>query len=156
MPDTPRTGSVLDDDTGFHLAVASARMAQLTNQALKRHDLRVRHYVVLALTSEHDDLTQVDLAREVALAPSQVVGLVDELERRGLVRRQVSSDDRRRRLVTATTEGRALVARARRAVAAARDEGLAALDAGQRAALLASLRAVTGRTGTSEQNGASA
>ena len=150
MPDTPRTSSLLDDDTGFHLALASARMAQLTNQALKRHDLRVRHYVVLALTSEHDDLTQVDLA------VSQVVALVDELERRGLVRRQVSADDRRRRLVTTTAEGRALAARARRDVAAARDEALEALDERQRAALLASLRAVTGRAGTSDEKGASA
>jgi DNA-binding MarR family transcriptional regulator len=153
MTEPLRTAAPLDDDTGFHLAVASARVAHLTNTALKPHDLRVRHYVVLALTSEHDNLTQVDLAREVALAASQVVGLVDELEGRGLVQRQVSSDDRRRRLVTATADGKALVARARRDVAAARDEAFGALDATQRAALLASLKAVNGRTGSGAQPG---
>jgi DNA-binding MarR family transcriptional regulator len=154
MPENTRTASLLDDDTGFHLAIASARLAQRTNQALKRHDLRVRHYVVLALTSEYDDLTQVDLAREVALAASQVVALVDELEGRGLVRRQVASDDRRRRLVTATEEGRALAARAREDVAAVRDDELAALDGQQRAALLTSLRMLNARAGG--ESGASA
>lgn len=137
---TTRATSLLDDDTGFHLAVASARLTQATNRALKALDLRARHYAALVLASERDDLTQVDLAREIALAASQVVPLVDELERRGLVQRRVADDDRRRRLVTVTDDGRQLLERARREVAAARDAALSALDAQQRDALLGSLK----------------
>lgn len=156
MPETLRGAALLDDDTGFHLAVASARLTHLTNEALKVHDLRVRHYVALVLTSEHDDLTQVDLAREVALAASQVVALVDELEGRGLVQRRVSIDDRRRRLVTATEDGKLLAAQARAEVEAARLRALEALDETQRKSLLAILRALNGRAGIVELNGESA
>jgi DNA-binding MarR family transcriptional regulator len=153
MPDTLRGAALLDDDTGFHLAVASARIATLTNEALSRHALRVRHYVVLALTSEHDDLTQIEIAREAALAASQVVALIDELERRGLVQRDVAKEDRRRRIVTATAAGRELTLRAEKDVAAARDAALVLLDDDQRDALLSCLRALNGRLRTDAQKG---
>lgn len=143
--------ALLEPDTGFHLAVISSRITSRTNQALTRHGLRVRHYAVLALASEHDDLTQVELARRVDLAASQVVALIDDLERRGLVRRRVSGDDRRRRLITATDDGRALAARASADVAAVREEMLRPLDADQRVALLTCLHILSDHDHTAEE-----
>ncbi len=145
-----RATSLLEPDIGFHLAVASSRIAQRTNQALRRHGLRVRHYAVLALACEHDGMTQVNLARRVDLAASQVVALIDDLEDRGLIRRQVASDDRRRRLITATDDGHALVAVASADVTRVREEMLAPLDEAQRASLLACAQILSGHGHTDE------
>jgi DNA-binding MarR family transcriptional regulator len=46
------------------------------------------------------------LAKEIGLTPGAVTGMVDRLERAGLVRREVDPNDRRRVVVTATESGR--------------------------------------------------
>ena len=45
------------------------------------------------------------LAKEIGLTPGAVTGMVDRLERAGLVRREVDPNDRRRVVVTATDSG---------------------------------------------------
>jgi len=55
-------------------------------------------------------LTQKRLAKEVDLSASTLVGIVDRLERKGLVVRQRSTVDRRQVLISATEEGVILAA----------------------------------------------
>lgn len=50
-------------------------------------------------------LTLKDLAVAVDLSPSTLVGIVDRLEQKGLVRRARSTEDRRQVLISATEEG---------------------------------------------------
>src|ERR1041384_3186887 len=47
-----------------------------------------------------------EIAREIGLTPGAVTGMVDRLERAGLVRREVDPNDRRRVVVTATDSGK--------------------------------------------------
>ncbi len=54
---------------------------------------------------EEGPLTLKDLAAAVDLSPSTLVGIVDRLEHKGLVRRARSTEDRRQVLITATEEG---------------------------------------------------
>jgi DNA-binding MarR family transcriptional regulator len=97
----------LVDDLGFLLSRASGQVVRATNAALAEHGLRVRQYSVLVLACEAvDGLSQRELATVLALDPSQVVLLVDELAAAGLVERQAPEADRRTRLVVATAEGR--------------------------------------------------
>lgn len=56
-------------------------------------------------------LTHKALAAEVELSASTLVGIVDRLEAKGLVRRERSSLDRRQVLISATEEGSILAAR---------------------------------------------
>jgi DNA-binding MarR family transcriptional regulator len=51
-------------------------------------------------------LTAGAIAKEIGLTPGAVTGMVDRLERAGLVRREVDPDDRRRVFVTATDSGK--------------------------------------------------
>ncbi|WP_207225716.1 MarR family winged helix-turn-helix transcriptional regulator [Blastococcus saxobsidens] len=96
----------LADDLGFLLSRASGQVARVTNAALAEHGLRVRQYSVLVLACDAPDgLSQRELATQLALDPSQVVLLVDELAAAGLVQRQAPETDRRTRLVVATAEG---------------------------------------------------
>jgi DNA-binding MarR family transcriptional regulator len=53
--------------------------------------------------------SQQMLARLLRIAPSRVVALVDELERRGLLRRRTDRADRRVRTLRLTAQGKVLV-----------------------------------------------
>jgi DNA-binding MarR family transcriptional regulator len=91
---------------------------------------------VLALANSGLEPTQREMAEFLSLDPSQIVALIDELEKRGLVIRAPGKLDRRAKIVSSTPEGEALF---RRAEAAARDAESAAL-AGLSAPEIATLK----------------
>ena len=72
-------------------ANASARFAR----RLEALDLTPAHVGVLRVVGQQPGLSQQALAQQLGAAPSRVVKLIDELEQRGLVRRQRSDTDRR-------------------------------------------------------------
>ncbi|GAA4617265.1 MarR family winged helix-turn-helix transcriptional regulator [Saccharopolyspora hordei] len=97
----------LADDIGFLLSRAGGMVLGAVNKALVPLGLKVRAYSVLVLACEHAaGVNQRTVATTLGLDPSQIVGLVDELEERGLVRRTPDPADRRNRLIAATEEGR--------------------------------------------------
>src|SRR3954447_3462917 len=71
-----------------------------------------RQYLVLGVRREDTPPSQQELAGLCGLLPAQVVLVVDELERRGMVARQRSEADRRRSVVTLTDVGSDVLARA--------------------------------------------
>jgi DNA-binding MarR family transcriptional regulator len=71
-----------------------------------------RQYMALAILSTDEPDSQLELARLTGLLPAQIVPVVDELERRGLVDRQRDENDRRRSVVRTTAKGNELLARA--------------------------------------------
>lgn len=104
--------SVLGTDPVFLLARANALTLASANAALAEHGLKARSYSVLALAADDVRPTQRELAEFLRLDPSQVVALIDDLERRQLVARQTDPADRRANVLVATDAGRALFARA--------------------------------------------
>jgi DNA-binding MarR family transcriptional regulator len=105
--------STLATDLSFLLARANALALTAANAALANHGLKARSYSVLALATDVGP-TQRELAEFLRLDPSQIVVLVDELERRDLVQRRPDPSDRRANVVVATAAGRALFAEAQR------------------------------------------
>jgi len=77
----------------------------------------------LAVLAEHGPLAQRGLSEALGLTKSTVSRLVDQLERRGWVRRTTGDGDARQRLVDLTTEG----TKAAAAIAARRAERMARL-----------------------------
>ena len=65
-------------------------------------------YVVLGALSERDRQPLKDLADAAHCTRATITGIVDVLERKGLVTRQPNPDDRRSMLVVLTEEGRDL------------------------------------------------
>ncbi len=61
--------------------------------------LRPRHLVALRLLGEHGPMTQHAVGVALSLDPSNVVGLLNELEERGLIIRRRDPADRRRHIV---------------------------------------------------------
>lgn len=134
--------SPLADDLGFLLARASAVSQAAANEALAAHELKVRSYSVLALAVTGGRPSQRELAAFLRLDPSQVVALIDDLERRGLVTRGPDPRDRRANVVAATLAGRSLYRRAQADVEAGERRAHAGLSSADRAELARLLRVV--------------
>lgn len=94
--------------------------------------LKVRQYSVLALAASDVKPSQRELGDFLSLDPSQIVNLVDFLEKRGWVERQVDPRDRRSRIVVATPQGHDAYRRAHALTMASDDVVLAALSASER------------------------
>lgn len=124
---TTRSLALLD-----HLARVSRRE---TDTCLGRDGLRPRHLVGLTLLRDHGAATQQGLATALRLDPSNVVGLLNELEAEGLVLRRRDPADRRRHIVELTAEGGRALALAERRLEEVEDRVLATLTADERATL---------------------
>ena len=85
-----------------HLARVGRRASDIT---LEPGGLRPRHLIGLKLLSERGPASQQALADSLSLDPSNVVGLLNELEERGLVTRRRDSADRRRHIVELSPRG---------------------------------------------------
>ncbi|MBT2534094.1 MarR family transcriptional regulator [Arthrobacter sp. ISL-48] len=130
----------ITNDAGFLLAKLRATGSVLNNKALAEFDLKERSYSVLILANSGLEPTQRELADFLSLDPSQIVSLVDELEKRGLVARAAGKQDRRAKTVTATAKGSRLLAEAAEAAHRAEAESLAGLAEDEIVQLKALLR----------------
>jgi DNA-binding MarR family transcriptional regulator len=127
--ETPRlAASRIGNDIGLLLAKLHAAGSVLNNNALADFGLRERSFSVLTLACSGLEPTQRELADFLSLDPSQVVSLVDDLERRGLVERTQGKQDRRAKIITSTTEGGKMHAKARAALDTCEQEQLSTLS----------------------------
>ena len=66
----------------------------------------IPHYALLSSLEEFGPSSQKELSRRIGFDESDLVRLVDMLEREGLVERRIDSRDRRRHSLTLTSKGR--------------------------------------------------
>ena len=114
-----------------HLARVGRRAFEGT---LEPGGLRPRHLIALKLLSDQGPASQQALADSLSLDPSNVVGLLNELEERQLITRRRDSADRRRHIVELSPRGQSELCDAY--------EGLRQIDDGLLRALSRKERAV--------------
>ena len=124
---------------GYLLLKAGTQFHAVIDAALGAVDLTGRQFLVLTFAGGEEPLSQLELSRRLNLDPTIIVGLLDELEERGLVNRVRDPADRRRHLLELTAAGRKLQQRAAKSVAVAERDFLAPLSAGDRKQLRRSL-----------------
>ena len=112
-----------------HLARVARRG---TEQALAPLGLRPRHLVALTLLRAQGPATQQALIEALRIDPSNLVGLLNELEQRRLLVRERDPGDRRRHIVALSPAGAKTVRRAERALAAVQDDVLQSLSGDER------------------------
>ncbi len=96
---------------GFLLSTLGYRSHAMWEECLVPLGVDSRQAATLIHVARAEGQSQRDLARVLRIAPSRVVTLVDELERRNLLRRRSDPTDRRVRTLHLTAKGRTLVRR---------------------------------------------
>lgn len=102
------------------------------HQELQALNLTPVQFAALQTVAHQPGLDQRTLASLIALDTSTTASLIDRLEARGLLRRNLSPADKRVRLLSLTEEGLALCKAAQPGVRRTQDQILAPLTAAQR------------------------
>ncbi len=127
---------------GYLLKHAQLRLAGLTASALAPFGITGRECAVLIAIDDRVPLSQQEVARRLGVNRTTMVVLIDELESKGLVRRQRDPDDRRKNVVALTEAGRTTLRAASRASDEAERRYLGPLSGDGGARLKEALRAV--------------
>ncbi len=97
---------------GFLISQLGFFSAKRFTKALEPLDIGPREFLLLRFVAASAGQSQQALAQRLGVPPSRMVGLVDELEERGLVARQPHPGDRRVRGLHLTKKGQATLERA--------------------------------------------
>ncbi|HLZ97543.1 MAG TPA: MarR family winged helix-turn-helix transcriptional regulator [Steroidobacteraceae bacterium] len=96
----PRSGAA------FLLAQIGAHAARLFAERIAGLGLTPAHAGIFRILSATPGMTQKELAAALGALPNRIVGLVDELQDKGLIERRVQAQDRRRHALQITEAGR--------------------------------------------------
>ena len=124
------------------LHLPSYLMLQLVREArrLARNSLRGPHVTVLAFLADQEAVAQKRISDGVRMDPSDLVSVLDDLERQGFAQRKRDDRDRRRFTVSITDAGRQALRDRLDAARAHEEELLAPLTTQERVELTTLLR----------------
>lgn len=150
MPDDaePHPGDIapgrIADQPTWLISRAYARSNGLLNAGFEQHGagLRKYHYRLLAALEESGPASQAELGRGTSVDRSDVVAVLDDLERLGLVNRAADPDDRRRNIVSITRAGSKQLRKLDQVLADVQSQLLAPLSATDRERFIRLLRQV--------------
>lgn len=94
----------------FLLAQVGAHAAAKFAERLTKLKLTPAHAGILRILGSTPAITQQRLAGILRMAPSRLVALIDEMEKRGVVERRENATDRRRYALHLTETGRSTLA----------------------------------------------
>jgi DNA-binding MarR family transcriptional regulator len=123
------------DDLGALFARITRRLIDAERPLLDVHGLSMWAYIVLSHLARQPADTQLALAQSIGYDKSRLIGLLDELERDGLITRAPDPTDRRARIVTLTEAGEARHAAVRTDIRAMEEELLKDLSPAERTRL---------------------
>jgi MarR family transcriptional regulator, organic hydroperoxide resistance regulator len=109
---------------------------------LRAHDISMWGYIVLTALVEQPVRTQAALAQAIHADKSRIIGVLDELQERGLIHRQPDEADRRVHLLSLTPAGDRLRRAVEGGIRRREEEVLALLPPADRKAFLRSLKAL--------------
>jgi len=107
---------------------------------LDANGLTMWAYTVLTALATGPTRTQAALAQAIRADKTRIIGVLDDLQERGLIERRPDPDDRRVRLLAITPAGRRAFTRTQAGIRAGEERVLALLPAADRRAFLRSVR----------------
>jgi DNA-binding MarR family transcriptional regulator len=137
MPHSPTSHSTLPLG---HLVAEVAKMMKRRFEELARgHGITLPQWRALAEISTKTGITQVALAGYIDTDPMTLSGILDRLEKRGLIERSADPNDSRAKLAVATPAGLELVRNVREVGLGLYEQATAGLSADERGQLTAAL-----------------
>ncbi|MGW0203249.1 MarR family winged helix-turn-helix transcriptional regulator [Nonomuraea sp. NPDC003201] len=127
------------------LCRASSAVARAADAHAAEEGLGVGQHLVLQMLDAVGPCSQQTLSEELRIDRSVMVGVCDDLEREGHVRRERNPRDRRSYAVTITESGRRRLAEAQASIPAFLDDTFQALTSDERAQLSAILAKLLGQ-----------
>jgi DNA-binding MarR family transcriptional regulator len=103
------TTSTLRGSVGFLLARTARSMKRVLEARLSRYNITASQYVVVAQLNDEDGISLSQLGERLHFDNPTITGVVDRMEREGLVERRRDADDRRVINVFLTQKGRKLL-----------------------------------------------
>ena len=125
----------LQECLGFLLARVGIATKLAAFEEFQRAGFGPYQYGVLAVLGEGAKETQATIADTLDVDRGQLVGVLDELEKDGLIERRRDQNDRRRHMVSITPAGKKRLVKMRALVKNVEDSLLGALDTDERATL---------------------
>lgn len=105
MPDSPHLPGELLRSPSFQLERLRRRTRTIVESALGAEGFNLREFWVLTYLVDGDAASQAELGEIVGIDRSDMVRLVDSLEKRGLAKREKDARDRRRQIISVTKKG---------------------------------------------------
>jgi len=98
----------INSSIGFLLSKAYQRAWSIMREEIEPYDLTPPQFGLMAFLWQQDGLTQVELSEQGQIDRSTVGGLIDRLEKIGLVERRQHPQDRRAYKIHLTARGKEL------------------------------------------------
>lgn len=135
------------------MCITQGRFSQEVRRAASGLGLLPGQPKVLEYLYEHDGCTQADIGEAWLLDKSTVSGLIDRLERDGLIQSRKDGQDKRRKAISLTPKGRALWQPMQERLSALDEAAWRGVSGAERAAFLMTLSRI--RRNLEEGGGAS-
>ena len=98
----------IEKSVGFLLAKSHQRICAIFKEEFDRYDLTPQQFGLLGFLWLQDDQSQAELSARSQIDRTTLGGIIDRLEKEGLVQRLPHPDDRRAYRICLTPRGKAL------------------------------------------------
>jgi DNA-binding MarR family transcriptional regulator len=145
--DKPIDYSYLPELVGHLLGLAHVAITQLCTEVMEPLQLTPKQFVAMEFISKNPCISQKNIAENIGTAPAVMVGILDYLSKRGLLKRKRSPHDRREYYVQLTPKGMDMLEEIRRMAFEVEDlyQEKTGMTNEERATILAILRKITNR-----------
>jgi DNA-binding MarR family transcriptional regulator len=145
--DKPIDYSYLPELVGHLLGLAHVAITQLCTEVMEPLKLTPKQFVAMEFISKNPCISQKNIAENIGTAPAVMVGILDDLSKRGLLKRKRSPHDRREYYVQLTPKGMSMLEEIRRMAFEVEDlyQEKTGMTDEERAIILPILRKITNR-----------
>lgn len=124
---------------GYLIHEVARLMKRRFEEEAQTHGITLPQWRTLAVIEQNNDIAQAGIAAAIDADPMTMSGILDRLDKRGLIERYADPNDSRAKKARLTAEGHALFEEARSVGLAMYETALEGVDAGQQQVAIATL-----------------